>query len=758
MRTETVKSDVTVVGGGLAGMNAAIAAARLGLKVALVQNRPVLGGNSSSEVRVWVCGATGHGVNRYARETGIMGELFIENQYRNPEGNPYLWDLTLLEAVKAESNISLFLNTDVREVEAEGEAEERTIQSVTGWMMGSERLITFESDAFIDCTGDGLVGFLAGADFRLGREARHEFNEEWAPEVPDNITLGSTLLFYTQDTGKPVRYVAPSFAKDITTTSIPIRRVIRSGDSGCHYWWIEWGGELDTVDENERIRDELSSVIYGIWDYIKNSGHFDAENMTLEWVGSIPGKREYRRFVGDTILTQNDILAQREFADRIGFGGWSIDLHPPQGMYAQESGSKHLHADGIYHIPFGSLYSKNVRNLFFAGRNISASHVAFGTTRVMATCAIMGEAAGTGAALSVIKGVTPREIREQYMHELQQVMLKQDASIIGLRNEDPLDLARKSEIHASSTMNGILLDRPAEAYELSHDVGILFPVEGSIRGLRLLVSASIQTQLTVEIWTTGRAENYVPAECKQVDVITVQAGEQQWIEVPIQEEKCSPIGECNIFAIIRANEHLQLHISETPITGVITFERGAKSVVDSSLEDHQPDQPVIEWSMKQLVRRHFCFAVETSAYAASKVIDGYVRPFAGPHSWVSEPMTAGRSEWVEARLPDASPVSEIHFTFNDDVNEDLINLHHHETPFLVIPELVKNYDVELLIDGAWQVMLRVKDNHRRKNVHRLEKPVLTDAVRIVIHETNGGVHAELVEMRIYQEATALPTL
>lgn len=162
--------------------------------------------------------------------------------------------------------------------------------------------------------------------------------------------------------------------------------------------------------------------------------------------------------------------------------------------------------------------------------------------------------------------------------------------------------------------------------------------------------------------------------------------------------------------------------------------------------------------MKQLVRRHFCFAVETSAYAASKVIDGYVRPFAGPHSWVSEPMTAGRSEWVEARLPDAAPVSEIHFTFNDDVNEDLINLHHHETPFLVIPELVKNYDVELLIDGAWQVMLRVKDNHRRKNVHRLEKPVLTDAVRIVIHETNGGVHAELVEMRIYQEATALPSL
>lgn len=215
------------------------------------------------------------------------------------------------------------------------------------------------------------------------------------------------------------------------------------------------------------------------------------------------------------------------------------------------------------------------------------------------------------------------------MHELQQVMLKQDASIIGLRNEDPLDLARNSEIHASSTMKGIVLDRPAEAYELSHDVGILFPVEGNILGLKLLVSASTQSELTVELWTTGRAENYVPAECRQVDVVIVQAGEQQWIDVPVQEEQWSSIGESNIFAIIRANEHIQLHISETPITGVITFERGVKPVVDSALEDHQPDQPVMEWSMKQLVRRHFCFAVETSAYAASKVTDGYVRPLQG---------------------------------------------------------------------------------------------------------------------------------
>ena len=393
MRHEVVKSDITVVGGGLAGVCAAIAAARLGKTVSLVQNRPVLGGNSSSEVRVWVVGATAHGVQRYARETGIMGELFIENQYRNSDGNPYIWDLVVLEKVKAERNIQLFLNTDVHEVEAEGDRHKRTIRSVTGWMMGSERKIRFESPIYMDCTGDGLVGFLAGAEYRIGRESREEFNEPWAQDVPDDITLGSTILFYTKDAGHPVKYISPSFAKDITKTPIPMNRVIRSGDSGCHYWWIEWGGELDTVHDNEQIRDELWSVIYGIWDYIKNSGKFDADHLTLEWVGSIPGKREYRRFVGDYILTQNDLLEQKQFADSIAFGGWSIDLHPPQGMYAKESGSKHMFTNGVYHIPFRCLYSKNVRNLMFAGRNISATHVAFGTTRVMATCAVMGEAA-----------------------------------------------------------------------------------------------------------------------------------------------------------------------------------------------------------------------------------------------------------------------------------------------------------------------------------------------------------------------------
>lgn len=744
MRNELVKTDITVVGAGLAGICAAIAAARLGLKVAFVHNRPVLGGNSSSEVRVWVCGATGHGVNRYARETGIMGELFIQNQYRNPEGNPYLWDLTLLEAVRAEPNISLYLNTDVREVEADGELEERIIRAVTGWMMGSERLIRFESEVFLDCTGDGLVGFLAGAAYRLGREAQHEYEEDWAPEVADDITLGSTLLFYTKDTGKPVRFVAPSFAKDILTTSIPIKRVIRSGDSGCHYWWIEWGGELDSVHENERIRDELWSVIYGIWDYIKNSGQFDAETMTLEWVGSIPGKREYRRFISDTVLNQNDIMAQRPFDDSIAFGGWSIDLHPPQGMYASESGSKHLHADGIYHIPFSSLYSRNVSNLLFAGRNISATHVAFGTTRVMATCAVIGEAAGAGAALSVMKGVTPRELREYHIAELQQILLKSDASIIGLRNMDALDLARRGTMSASSTLTRICLDQPSEAYPLAKDVGLLFPIEGEMGQFELLLSASGESELTVELWDTGRAENYVPATLRHSVKVKVSTGERQWVEIPLVQGSDEPAK--NAFIIVRANDRISLFKSAVPLTGVLAFE--SMHTEHSSRDDDERYTPVTEWSMKRLVREPFCFSAATGAYAASKATDGYARPFGGPHIWVSEPLKAGIDEWIEVDLIEATNVSEIHVTFNDDVNEDLINLHHHETPFLVIPELVKDYRIEAWANNGWTVLHRETNNRIRKRVHSINE-VQTNKLRLVVESTNGSPRAEIVEIRVY---------
>ncbi|TMV44699.1 FAD-dependent oxidoreductase [Paenibacillus mesophilus] len=744
MREETVRSDLTVIGGGLAGVCAAIAAARLGSRVALVQNRPVLGGNSSSEVRVWVSGATAGGTHRFARETGIIGEMLLENQYRNAEGNPYYWDLVVLETVLAENNIRLFLNTDVHEVEAEGTAEDRRIRSVTGWMTGSERKLRFESGLFIDCTGDGLVGFLAGAEYRIGREARNEYDEAWAPEQADDITLGSTLLFYTKDAGKPVKYVPPSFAKNIAETPIPLRRIIRTGDSGCHYWWIEWGGELDTVHDNERIRDELWAAIYGIWDYIKNSGRFEADNLTLEWVGSVPGKREYRRFIGDYVLTQNDILGQVPFDDRIAFGGWSIDLHPPQGMYAEESGSKHWHADGNYHIPFRSLYSVNVANMLMAGRNISASHVAFGTTRVMATCAVMGEAAGSAAALCARGDTTPRALYRDRLPELLQTLLHQDASIIGLTNRDPRDLARCATVKASSTMPVIAVEQAKEQVPLDADIGLLVPVDPKLGGLELLLDAVQDTTLHVELWDTGRRENYVPFRKISAAAVEVRQGSLQWMAVPLSWIPDEPQ---NGFIIVKANPSLKLWQSHSPLTGVLCFGKFERP-------PGRPPQPVIEWRMKRFIRKPICFRIhgETMAYAPGKAIDGVNRPYGGPHMWISEPMAGGREEWLELEWSEPVSVREIHLTFNDDVNEYLINLHYIVTPFDTIPELASDYRVEAFVDGRWVVLHRETGNRKRKKVH-LVSSVQTTRLRVAIQKTNGCPRAELIDIRVYDHAT-----
>ncbi|WP_326682320.1 FAD-dependent oxidoreductase [Streptomyces sp. NBC_01237] len=744
MREETVDSDITVIGGGLAGVCAAIAAARLGQRVALVHNRPVPGGNSSSEVRVWVCGATAHGTQRWARESGIMGELYLENQYRNPEGNPYYWDQVVMDALRAEPKVSLFLNTDVREVAATGPATARTITSVTGWTMGSERLISFTGPVFLDCTGDGLVGHLAGADHRIGREGRAEYGESWAPDAPDGELLGSTILFHTKDVGHPVKYVPPSSAKNILDTPIPEHRLIRTGDNGCDYWWIEWGGGLDTVHDNERIRDELWSVIHGIWDHIKNSGKFDAENLTLEWVGSLPGKREYRRFLGDHVLTQTEVMAQEPFEDRVAFGGWSIDLHPVEGMYATEPGAHQIHPDGIYHIPFRSLYSRNVGNLLFAGRNISATHIAFGTTRVMATCATLGEAAGTGAALCVRDGVTPRELAAD--PRLQQVLLRQDASVVGVRNTDPDDRARSARVSASSTLARLAVEPGpgTERFPLDRDLGIVLPVDPFLDGFELFVDAGADTALDVELWDTVRAENAVPLRRLSTHSVPLAAGHDRWISVPLRWHPDEPR---NAVVVVRANADAALHLADERRTGVLSLTR--KRPAEAGLDEHIPEEdgePVTEWIARGLRRRSFCFrAGATAAYAPEKTVGGFQRPYGGPQLWQAAEEGAA---WL--RLDWDSPVElgSVQLVLDDDVDEYLNNLHLHRTPFEIMPELVRDYRVEALVDGAWQTVAAQRDNRVRHRVHRFTRRTAT-ALRVGVDATNGARHARIVGVRAY---------
>ena len=441
--------DVVVIGGGMAGICAAVSAARLGCGVALVHDRPVLGGNASSEIRVSISGADSRFKN--ARETGILEELRLEDRFRNHDTDVNgetnsIWDMILWEWVTREPGLKLYLNAPATHAVMKDPA---TIQAIKARQMGTEKEFYLEADLFIDSSGDGYIAHEAGAESRMGREARDEFDESIAPEVADGLTLGSSLLFESKDMGRPIKFVPPSWAyKYPTEEDLPFRghNRITSG-----FWWIEYGGELNTIVDNDEIRDELWKVLYGVWDHIKNHGDHGAENYALDWVGAIPGKRESRRFMGDHVLKQSDIESATLFPDRVAYGGWSIDLHPPKGIYSPGKPAEFNGFPRLYSIPFRCLYSGNISNLMMAGRNISTTHVAFGSTRVMATCAIQGQAAGTAASICKNHNILPRDVHPAHISELQQQLLKDDCYIIDMKNEDEADLAKEASVTASSS-------------------------------------------------------------------------------------------------------------------------------------------------------------------------------------------------------------------------------------------------------------------------------------------------------------------
>ena len=384
------RHSLVIVGGGLTGVCCAITAARAGADVALIQDRPVLGGNASSEVRLWALGATSHmgNNNRWSREGGVIDEILVENTFRNQEGNPVLFDMVLIDKVLSEPNITLYLNTCVYDAEMSG----RTVRSVTAFNPQTGTHHTIEGDLFADCSGDGALAYMAGAEYRMGAEDREEYGEKFAPDKTRyGELLGHSILFYIKDTGRPVRFEAPEFALKEVEELIPRLRnpeYFSTSQHGCKYWWLEYGGRLDTIRDTEIIKFELWKIVYGVWNHIKNSGKYpETENYTLEWVGLFPGKRESRRFKGYYMLTQQDIIEQHEHYDAVSFGGWSIDLHPADGVYGAGRACNQWHSKGIYQIPYRCLVTPDADNLFIGGRIISVSHVANGSTRVMCTAA-----------------------------------------------------------------------------------------------------------------------------------------------------------------------------------------------------------------------------------------------------------------------------------------------------------------------------------------------------------------------------------
>ena len=440
--------DVLVAGGGMSGVCAALAAASHGVKVILVQDRAVLGGNASSEVRMHIVGADMHGKRPYGRESGLMEAIRLEDAVRNPARSASLFDLLLWERVKDAPNITLLLNTHVDTVDMVTPTRIGRIQATR---VSTEDEFTIEAGIFLDCTGDGRLSLEAGADFVMGREDRQAYDEPDAAEVADGKVLGSSIMFTTREHDRPVPFKAPAWARKFREEDLVYRPHV---PFEYGFWWAEFGGDLNTIKDNEDIRDELWAIALGIWDHIKNDGDHGAANWSLDWVGTIPGKRESRRFLGDYVLRQQDLMESTLFPDRVAFGGWPIDRHPAGGIGQSDTPPANQIVVPLYSIPLRSLYSRNIDNLFLGGRLISASHVAFASTRVMATCAVVGQAIGTAAALCAQQGLTPRELAHGPIGELQQMLLKDDAYILKLQGEDRQNLANGAIATASNFVAG----------------------------------------------------------------------------------------------------------------------------------------------------------------------------------------------------------------------------------------------------------------------------------------------------------------
>lgn len=434
--------DLVVVGGGISGICAAIAAARHGAKTALVQDRPVLGGNASSEIRMHICGADKHADKPNARETGIVEELQLSNRYVNPQHSFSVQDYVFESIVRAEKNIDLYLNTRALETKTESNG----IVYIDAVQTTTEKKFRLYGRYFADDTGDGFLGYASGAEYMYGRESKAEFGEPHAPDTRDNKLMGNSLMFTAKDMGEPTPFVKPQWAYTYTESDLAYRG---HGDISSGYWWIE-ATSPDIVADGENIRDELVKMLFGVWDHIKNGGDHGAENYALDWIGALPGKRESRRLKGDHVLTENDLTGGRRFDDAVAYGGWDIDVHENGGMVMLGNAPNvFIPTDYIYQIPYRCLYSVNIDNLFLAGRAISASHLAFASTRVMATCGVVGQAVGTAAALCVKHCCSPRGLLS-HIEELREALSLDDCYIPGYRLLLPNDLALSAKLSASS--------------------------------------------------------------------------------------------------------------------------------------------------------------------------------------------------------------------------------------------------------------------------------------------------------------------
>jgi hypothetical protein len=758
--------DVVVCGGGMAGFSAAVAAARHGARTCLVQDRPVLGGNTSSEIRVPVHGACCH--HGYARETGIVAEFLIEERARNHEpvmenGNVNsVTDMALYDIAQRTPLLTLHLNTSVFAVRLADNVVRtesppatvtphgwfhraavpgpRRIDAVIARVANAETELTLEAVLFLDCTGDALVADLAGCEWRMGSEGYDELQEPHAFPKGSTDTMGNSIHIRARDTGRPCPFIAPEWAMRYDDARFFYEQGREPSDPRGGYWWIEIGVPWHTIHDNETIRHELTRHALGVWDWMKNRDDQlrarGIETYALEWIGQVPGKRESRRVMGRYFMTEHDVQQCTVFPDEIAYGGWFVDLHTAGGLLAPTSetaSAEGYKADseyvakshvGPYGIPFRCLLARDVDNLLLAGRNISVTHAALGTVRVMATCALMGQAAGTACALALRQKVPIANVN---MTELQQMLLRDDCFLPNTRNSDPRDLATTATVTASS--EALLHDTGVDpkSHPLTHRRGQVIACSGMVQCIDVCLSAREPQQLRAWLQAADHIWDYRVETGRWLaeTILHVPQGDQTWVRWEINQH----VGGGYLRLDLDKNPHVAWHAAPEIVPGhLATF-----AMSPTKMSRYRNGETMAF----RVVPGQTCFG-------PSQVITGVNRPHRSSNLWRSDP-TRPLPAWLQLAWSEPQTIHTVELTFAG----NLVREFHCYPPLHRDPQCVRDYALEAWRDGQWHEVARVNGNYQRHRRHTLSAPVRTDKLRVVVHATNGDPSAAIYGVRCY---------
>ncbi len=771
------KADVVVIGSGMAGICSAIQAGRLGCSVTLLEKDDVLGGNSSPNLGVHISGA--HSFHPFASETGIINEIEEEAARLNVKlfthGYHYniarQWD-TLLEVMLREAGVKVFRRTYAREAKTNGQE----ITEVLAEDMATFNTLSIKVGvAVIDASGDGHIAASAGAKFRMGREKSAHFDERSAPQRADDKTMGTSVTALVRKTDHPVKFVPPPGTppfevgygygrEEVVTDCVNAHAAWNPDADLCFLYHTETGGELNTISDDHQIYDRLIGQLYSVWNHIKNEAHpEESRNWELVWVSPKAGKRESRRFIGDYTLNQRDVESGRIFEDEVGYGGYAVDVHDPVGHQAKVN----FHSvPRLYSIPFRCLYSRDLDNLFLAGRLISVSHIALGTVRLQKTLATGGQAVGAAAWLCKRYSCSPREIYEKHIRELKQLLLRNDATLLGTPNRDENDLARRSKISASSEQK-FDSSRLDEWLPLDRTRGLMFwdwprHLNRIMIYLRNDTSREISIPARLEFFKADKKwknkdENIQPGHIEgqsnrmswggdnrikkfqklSFSETTVPPEWQGWTEIDfhgIDLPDRDPLSD---------EERMVLCIP--PANGLYWGQENASMDVafgcwtDEKSETYLtgPEVPLFKISPQPVYGE------------ASNVVNGFSRRFCtNPvNMWISE-----RGEPLPQDLtfefPKQVNIAELHLTFDTlyrAFRDMPFNHPEREAPGMC----VSSYLMEYLGNDDWCELFSVEDNYKRFRIHKFDK-ISTSKLKLTVLSTiEEGWPARVYQVKIY---------